>query len=76
MQHNIANQNEALEAHTPRHRDSKTIKPRNQVTEIIKLQHQGPETGFGRTQNHDINIPMLKNKTLRLEDQKVTTSSF
>ena len=55
------NENEAVEAHIPRHRDSKTKKPRHRETETINPRH------FFRGQ---------KTTTSRFQDQKVTTSSF
>ena len=65
------NKNEAVEAHIPRHRESKTKKPRHRDSKAKKLrhreaetinqQHRDSKTFFQRTKNHDIEIPRLKN---------------
>ena len=58
------NENEAVEAHVPqhrdsktkkpRHRDSKTKKPRHRETETINPRHRDSKTFFLRTKSHDI----------------------
>ena len=55
------NENEALETHIPRYRDSKAKKPRHRETETINPQHRNSETFFQRTKSHDIEIPRLEN---------------
>ena len=50
------NENEAVEAHVPRHRDSKTKKPRHRETETINLRHRDSKTFFKRTQSHESRI--------------------
>ena len=66
------NENEAVEAHIPRHRDSKTKKPRHRETETINPRHRDSKTFFQRTKSHDVEIPRLKNHdtTSRFQDQK------
>ena len=69
------NENEAVEAHIPRHRDSKTKKPRHRETETVDQRHRDSKTFFQRTKSHDIKIPRLKTTTSRFQSQKATTSS-
>ena len=60
------NENKAVETHIPRHRDSKTEKPRgtktprHRETKTIKPQHRYPNAFFQRTKSHDIEIPRPK----------------
>ena len=73
------NENEAVEAHIPRHRDSKTKKPRHQDLETKTPQHQETETN--KPQHCDskafLQIPRLKNLWIsRFQDQKSMTSIF
>ena len=42
------NENEAVEAHIPRHRDPKTKKPRHRETETINPRHRDSKTFFQR----------------------------
>ena len=68
------NENEAVEAHTPRHRDSKTKKPQHRDSkakkpqhremETINPRHRDSQTFFQRTKSHDIEIPRLKNHSI------------
>ena len=70
------NENEVVEAHLPRyrdsqtkkpqHRDSKAKKPRYRETETINPWDRDSKTFFQTTKSHDIEIPRLK----------LTTSSF
>ena len=70
------NENEAVEAHIPRHRDSKTKKPRHRdskakkprhrETETINPRHRDSKTFFQRTKSHDIEIPRLKNHDIEI----------
>ena len=46
------NENEAVEAHIPRHRDSKTKKPRHRDSKAEKPRH-----GDSKTKSHDIEFP-------------------
>ena len=46
------NENEAVEAHMPRHRDSKTKKPRHRDSKAEKPRH-----GDSKTKSHDIEFP-------------------
>ena len=55
------NENEAVEAHIPRHRDSKTKKPRHRETETINPRYRDSKTFFQRRKSHDIEIPIPKN---------------
>ena len=78
------NENEAVEAHISRYRNSKTRNPRHrylgtktpwhQETETNKPRHRDSKVFFQRTRNQDIKIPRLKTTTSRLQDQK--RSSF
>ena len=80
------NENEVVEAHLPRyrdsqtkkpqHRDSKAKKPRHRETETINPQHLDSKTFFQRTKSHDIKIPRLKNHDIEIPRLKPTTSSF
>ena len=64
------NENEAVEAHIPRHRDSKTKKPRHRDSKAKKPRHQETETinpwhrdskiFFQKTKSRDIEIRRLK----------------
>ena len=64
------NENEAVEAHVPQHRysktkklwhrDSKAKKPRHRETETINPRHRDSKTLLQRTKNHDIEIPRQK----------------
>ena len=54
------NENEAVEAHIPRHRDSKTKKPRHRETETVNPQHRDSKTFFQMTKSHDIKISRPK----------------
>ena len=45
------NENEAMEAHIPRHRDSKTKKPRHRDSKAKKLRHRETETINPRHRN-------------------------
>ena len=64
------NENEPVEAHIPRHRDSKTKKPRHRDSKTKKPRHQETETNkprhrdskefFQRTKSYDIKIPRWK----------------
>ena len=70
------NENEAVEAHIPRHRDSKTKKPRHRDSktkkprhremETINPRHRDSKTFFQRTKSHDIEIPRLKNHDIEI----------
>ena len=42
------NENEAVEAHIPRHRDSKTKKPRHRDSKAEKLRHRHRKTKKSR----------------------------
>ena len=42
------NENEAVEAHIPRHRDSKTKKPRHRDSKAEKLRHRDRKTKKSR----------------------------
>ena len=69
------NENEAVEAHIPRHRDSKTKKPRHRdsktkkprhrETETINPWHRDSKTFFQRTKSYDIEIPGLKSHDIK-----------
>ena len=61
MWHNrfIENENEAAEAHIPRHRDSKAKKPQHRETEAINPRHCNSKRFFQRTKSHQIEIPRL-----------------
>ena len=54
------NENEAVEAHIPRHQDSKTKKPQHQETETNKPRHRDSKAFFQRTKSRDIEIPRPK----------------
>ena len=56
------NENEAVEAHIPRHRDSKTKKPQHRETETNKPRHRDSKAFFQRTKSHDIEIPRPKSQ--------------
>ena len=60
------NENEAVEAHIPRHQDSKAKKPRHRETETINPRHCDSKTFFQRTKSHDIEIPKLKNHDIKI----------
>ena len=88
MWHNrfIENENDAVEAHIPRHRDfktkkprhrdSKAKKPRHRETETINPRHRDSKTFFQGTKCHNIGIPRLKNHDIAIpRRKKVTTSS-
>ena len=70
------NENEAVEAHIPRHWDSKTKKPghrdskakkrQHRETETISPQHRDSKTFFQRTKSQDIEIPRLKNHDIKI----------
>ena len=62
MSHNrfSENENEAVEAHLPRHRDSRTKKPR----------HRDSKAFFQRTKSHYIEIPKLKNHNIEIPRPK------
>ena len=59
-----------MEAHVPRHRDSKT---KNHDIEIPRPKNHDIEKR--RQISHDIEIPRLKNLESRFQGQKATTSS-
>ena len=72
------NENEAVEAHIPRHRDSKTKKPRHRDSKTKKPRHSFEKR---RQISHDIVIPRRffrgqKATTSRFQDFKTTTSRF
>ena len=60
------NENEAVEAHIPRHRDSTAKKPRHRETETINPRHRDSKTFFQKTKSHDIKIPRLKNHDIKI----------
>ena len=70
------NENEAVEAHIPRHRDSKTKepqhrdskakKPRHKETETINPWHRGSKTFFQWTKIHDVEIPRPENHDIEI----------
>ena len=74
------NENETVEAHIPRHRDSKTKKPRHRdskakkprhrETETINPRHRDSKTFFQRTKSHDIEIPRLNNHDIEIPRPK------
>ena len=64
------NKNEAVEAHIPQHRDSKTKKPRHRETETFNPQHRDSKTFFQRTKSHDIEIPRLKDHDIEIPRPK------
>ena len=74
------NENEAVEAHIPRHRDSKTKKPqhrdsktknpRHRETETKKPGHRDSKAFFQRPKSHDIEIPRLKNHDIEIPRSK------
>ena len=74
------NENEAVEAHVPQHRysktkkpwhrDSKAKKPRHRETETINPRHRDSKTLFQRTKCHDIEILRLKNQDIEIPRQK------
>ena len=64
------NENEAVEAHVPQHRYSKTKKPRHRETETINPRHRDSKTLFQRTKCHDIEILRLKNQDIEIPRQK------
>ena len=64
------NKNEAVEAHIPRHRDSKTKKPRHRETKTVNPRHRDSKTFFQRTKSHDIKIPRLKNHGIEIPRPK------
>ena len=80
------NENEAVEAHIPRHRDSKTKKPRHRdskakkprhrETETINPRHRDSKTFFQRTKSHDIKIPRLKNHDIEIPRPKSQDIEF
>ena len=80
------NENEVVEAHLPRHRDSQTKKaqhrdskakkPRHGETETINPWDRDSKTFFQTTKSHDIEIPRLKNRDIEIPRLKPTTSSF
>ena len=64
------NENEAVEAHIPRRRDSKIKKPRHRETETINSRHHDSKTFFQRTKSQDIEIPRLKNHDIEFPRPK------
>ena len=80
------NKNEAVEAHIPRHRDSKTKKPRHRDSktkkprhremETINPRHRDSKTFFQRTKSHDIEIPRLKNHDIKIPRLKSPDIEF
>ena len=79
-------ENEVVEAHIPRHRDSKTKKPQHRDFKAKKPRHRERETinpwdrdfktFFPRTKSHDIKIARLKNHNIGIPRLKATISSF
>ena len=59
-------ENEAVEAHIPRHRDSKTKKPRHREKETVNPRHRDSKTYFQRTKSHDIEIPRPKSLDIEI----------
>ena len=51
------NENEAVEAHIPRHRDSKTRKPRHRGSKTKKPRHRGSKTKKPRQRESETNKP-------------------
>ena len=80
------NENEAVEAHIPRHRDSKTKKPRHRdsktkkprhrETETINPRHRDSKTFFQRTKSHNIEIPRPKNHGIKIPRPKSQDIKF
>ena len=70
------NENEVVEAHIPRHRDSKTKKPRHRETETINLRHRDSKTFFKRTQSHDIENRRVKNHDIEIPRLKTHEIEF
>ena len=76
------NENEAVEAHVPQHRysktkkpwhrDSKAKKPRHRETETINPRHRDSKAFFQRSKSHGIEIPRPKTTKSRFQDQKAT----
>ena len=74
------NKNEAVGAHIPQQRDSKTKKlrhqdlgmktPQHRETETNKPQHCHSKTFFQRTKSHNIQIPRLKNPDIKIPRPK------
>ena len=64
------NENEAMEAHISRHRDSKPKKPQYRETETLNPQHHDSKTFFQRTKSQDIKIPRLKNHDIKIPRPK------
>ena len=68
------NEKEAVEAHIPRHPDSKTKKPRHWEMETINPRHRDSKTFFQKTKSHDVEIPRLKNHDIEIPRPKTATS--
>ena len=80
------NENEAVEAHIPRHRDSKTKKPRlrdskakkprHRETETINPRHRVPRHFFRGQKSTRSRFQGWKTTTSRFQDEKAKTLSF
>ena len=70
------NENEAVEAHIPWHRDSKTKQPRHRKMEIINPRHRDSKTFFQRAKSHNIEIPRLKNHGIEIPRPKSHAIEF
>ena len=70
------NENEVVEAHIRRHRDSRTKKPRHRDSITKKLRHQDSKTKNPRHRETETNKPDIVIPKRFFRGQKATTSRF